>query len=247
MNRKAILMELRETLLVVPYLLVMYIQNILSPGNDGTTFSESLWTTFFGSVSAGEISTIVVTIGSMGCFFLFCLLFGAKIQQFFGDISVVFFTRIQNRRRWFLGQCMELFLYAAVYTALTLLVLGVITTRGKVAFSAADALTLLFIFGLLFTILAGSCLLTNWVAIRNGITLGVFVSVAVLLVLGMAATQFFDNLINIIGNPLCFNQETLHSPLQMGMKLGLNLAYLAAIVGAMGQDIEKMNLFANIK
>lgn len=62
--------------------------------------AEILWYDIFGRLSSGNVQTLVMSIESLGVFFLFTILFGNHISVFFDSIGTFIFSRLPSRRIW---------------------------------------------------------------------------------------------------------------------------------------------------
>ena len=79
------LSSVRKTLYVIPFILMLSISDILLAEIQEAQLAELLWYDVFGRLSAGKVQTIVLSTESLSCMFLFSLLYGSCISDFFAS------------------------------------------------------------------------------------------------------------------------------------------------------------------
>ncbi len=245
MKRKLVLQSLKKVLLIIPFIFALSLSDIFFSSVQGGRLSTALWYGIFGQVTSGDVRTLVMSMESLGCIFLFSLLFGTYISCFFGSTSIFWFTRLSSRRSWVSRQILRLCGMSALYTIILLGLKFLISVRRIAAWSMDDSIvfilfTLFFTLSLLFAIV---CLLTNWAAIKHGISVGLVAVAAFVLLLELIAILFFDNSINIILNPLCFNIDIIRSVSLACAKISAEIFYLLALSVGMVTYINRMDIF----
>lgn len=245
MRTKAIFKDIKKILFLIPYILIVSISDIVLAEPDNSVLSDILWYHIFGRLTAGEVQTLIMSMESIGAIFLFALLFGNTISSFFGSVSTFVFTRLQNRKLWIRKKLLTLCGFAAIYTALFTAMELLIASRRVLTWSFDKTLvfTLLTIFGALFPLLAVICILVNWLSIRHGIPIGVFTVFVAIMILEVIAIIFFDNPLNMIVNPVCFNIQILESLPLTCLKLLIEFFYLIVVSLGMTFDIQNMDIF----
>lgn len=227
------LKQIKRCLLIVPCIILLELSQILSylqPSTDRIIipFSKNIWSAIFGQGSTGDLHTIMMSFGMMLSLFLFLLLFGNEVSQYFGGISPFYFTRVKNRFIWCVQQAKKLIIYASLYSLLILLTEGIIFLPS----SEWDSQIMLLInsFILLTTLFFSACLLANLAAIRFGGLSGVSLVVVLLIFLDAMAFQLQDNRLNLLLNPLCFDQVLQNNMLLLTEKLAVMVLYIVEIV-----------------
>lgn len=237
----------RRTLLVIPYIVVLSLSDIVLNVNGSieNALPELLWSTIFGQISAGDVRTMVLSIKCIGAIFLFTLLFGDVISQWFETARPFVFTRVKNRKKWLLKKIIHVWSLSAVYTFLFLAALFLICAREVAAWRFDLNLigTFAVLFGIFAPLLTSAALLVNWISIAQNSVMGLLLVLSGLLVFEVVGILWFDCGWNIILNPLCCNHELLRNPVLATEKIGSNLAYLAVISAYMTLEISRMDLW----
>lgn len=237
---------IKKIFLVIPFILMMSISEIiLSSEKIEEPLFEVFWYDIFGRVSAGEVQTLILSIESMGTIFLFALLFGSYISDFFHENSMVVFTRIHNRKQWSIQKIIEIYGLSMIYTIL-FLVLKFMMSAHKVFFWQMDKQllwTLLVLFLTMSSLFTNACLVANLVSIKFGIPIAILSVFGVIILLQSFGILYFDSNINVICNPLCFNIKVLYSQNIGMMKILINLCYLILTAVGMTIYISKKDIF----
>ncbi len=236
---------MKRTLYIIPFLFMTSLSEIFLYTPREQNLSDVLWYSIFGRVSRGEVHTMILEVKSLGFLFLFAILFGSYFSNFFGQTSVLLFTRIKDRRKWGIKKIGILCILSSVYTLMLLLfelAVGIRLVAGWI-FHQKVMLTLMAMFGLIFPLLTVICVSVNWMSINHGISMSISVVILALVVLQMIAVFFFDNDYNMVLNPLCFNSALLTAPKLMFVKIIVGLFYMAAVSAGLLLYIEHMDIF----
>lgn len=223
----------------------MSLSDIFFPESHKSLSAERLWSLFFGSMSKGNLQSVILSFDCLGSVFLFCLLFGDYISKEFGDVKPYIFTRIPCRRKRTVKKTVTLLLLSSLW------VLGMISAKTMIAVRMtvrwrADKefiAELMFIGLLLAPTVLDVCLVCNWIAVRYGETIGLLCSFALVLILECAAIMFFDHPANILLNPLCFNRCIMKMKPFVCMKILTGFMYTAALTAGSAAYIERIDLF----
>lgn len=230
---------------IVPYCFILSLTAILMPVQFDYPFADVFWDCIFGKISAGELTTITLSLESIGAVFLFSLLFGDYVAQHFGSVSVYIFTRIRDRQEWAIRKICGLLFYALMFSILDVL-FKIFEARIQVSGWGnrgeawqAIIVSLLLLFFLVSTI----AILVNFWATRFGVAVGVVVALAVIVLLDLIAISYFDNIINQLLNPLCFNEVILQEPIFVLAKLLISACYPVALAILYTEAIKRMDIF----
>ena len=234
-----------KLLVVIPFVLATSPLALFQTEKQEGELGSTLWYSIFGRITAGEITSVILAIKIIGVMFLFALLFGTWLSRHFEENSHMTFTRIFRRGSWGGKRILEIWGLAAVYTGLYLGVEFILSANGLASWQldGATAEVLLMLFGILFPAIALTCLGVNWIGIHRGVTVGVLLAFAALLVLEGAAVAGFDSRVMMVFNPFCANARILELPMAAVYKCGVNLAYLALMYSGMVLDIRHMDIF----
>lgn len=101
MRKKNVFICAKKILLIIPYIFFMSLSDIFLSSPQDQPLAEILWYDIFGRLSSGNVQTLVMSIESLGVFFLFTILFGNHISVFFDSIGTFIFSRLPSRRIWF--------------------------------------------------------------------------------------------------------------------------------------------------
>ena len=244
-GRKKRLWRMARVLLVIPFVIVLSPYALFVAEKQPGPLYEMFWYSVFGRITSGEIQTIVMSMEMLGVLFLFALLFGTWISSHFDGNSHMTFTRIARREVWSLKCILEVWGLAALYAAAFLGLKLVVDIRRVEAWSLDLRLAgaVCTVFGMVFPLLALTCLVSNWIAIHKGIAIGVLVSFAAVLVLMELAINWFDVPAMTVFNPLCANLRILDTPGLAAGKVGINMAYLLLVTAGMTLDIKYRDIF----
>lgn len=230
---------------IVPYCFILSLTAILMPAQLEYPFVDVFWDCIFGKVSAGELTTITLSLESIGAVFLFCLLFGDYVAQHFGRVSVYIFTRIRDRRKWAMRKICGLLCYALMFSILDVL-FKIFEARIQVADwgNMADTWQAIIVsLLLLFLLVSTVAILVNFWATRFGVAVGVVVALVVIVLLDLIAISYFDNVVNQLLNPLCFNESILQKPILVLVKLLISASYPAALALLYAETVKRMDIF----
>ena len=119
-------------------------------------------------------------------FFMFVFVFSTYIYRHFCNSSVYVFSRCENRYKWFLKESAKLFIYTAINTLTVLIgffIMGLVT--GRLRYSTGDINILLWYY-FMYTLWAYQIvLMANIIAFYKGSTIGVAISMAIQLMMGL--------------------------------------------------------------
>lgn len=236
---------MKKTLYIIPFLFMTSLSEIFLHTPREQPMSDVLWYSIFGRISAKEFQTLVLSTKSLGFLFLFAILFGSYISDFWGTVSAVWFTRVKSRRKWGLQKVAVLCLLSSLYTVLLLLFEFIAGIRLAAGWNADRhiILTLLSLFGMISPLLVMICVSVNWVSIRHGTPISICVVLLAVVIFEMIAVFFFDNPLNMVLNPLCFNRVLLAVPKFLFSKILLNLFYTIVVVAGFLTYMENMDIF----
>lgn len=236
---------LKKILWVIPFLLAFSISDFFSKASGEVVLSEFFWNNVFGTVTKGEYAALVLTMESLGVVFLFTLLFGGYAADFFGPNSAVWFTRVWDRRNWTIRQILDMGLFSALFSMVTVFFQLALTTYRLEVRKADGRLlwTCVLMFAIFWSVMLLSCLLTNWMTVYSSVSIGVISSFGLLVLLRAATISAPDNPVNIVCNPLCFNIMMLEEPIYGILKMIWNIAVILIISAGMTVYIEKKDIF----
>lgn len=230
---------------ILPYCFILSLTAILMPVQLDYPFVDVFWGSIFGKISAGELTTITLSLESIGAMFLFCLLFGDYVARYFSSVSVYIFSRIRDRRAWAMRKIGGLLCYALTFSILDVL-FKVFESRIQVADWGNIAETwqaIMVSLLLLFCLVSTVAIVVNFWAARFGVAAGVVIAFAVIVLLDLIAISYFDSVINQLLNPLCFNQSILQEPELVLGKLLISASYPAALGLLYAEAIKRMDIY----
>lgn len=230
---------------ILPYVIAFSFSDILLNEPQDCQVSERLWHSIFGSVTAGEIQSLVPSMESIGAVFLFSLLFGNSISEFFGPGSSMFFTRLSDRKQWVWSKISGVYMFALAYTGLYLAV-EVVIAMGSVTEPLLDrklCLTVIELMMLLSLVFTATCLLANVVSIRYGTAIGIFGVFVLVIVLETVGIMLFDHKQNMILNPFCFHSGIVNAPFVACMKIAIDFFYALIISVGMVGYTDRMDIW----
>ncbi len=237
--------DLIKTLYIFPYIGVLSLSDIFFPEPQTSFSAERLWSLFFGSMSKGNLHSVILSFDCLGSVFLFCLLFGDYISKEFGDAKPYIFTRIPCRWKRAVRRTLTLLALSSLWILWMLLAKTMIALRMTVRWSVdKEFVSELVLIGLLFapTVL-DICLVCNWIAVRYGETIGLLSSFALVLILECAAIMLFDLPANILLNPLCFNSCIMKMKPFVCLKIMTGFLYTAALTAGSAIYMSRIDLF----
>lgn len=232
MNEKKECFHLRKKNITYNSIHIFYVafRHFLSSPQD-QPLAEILWYDIFGRLSSGNVQTLVMSIESLGVFFLFTILFGNHISVFFDSIGTFIFSRLPSRRIWISKKVIGLSIISIFYTILYLSLKFSISSRRVIVWQMdrQTLFTLVTLFAMLFPMFATVCLLANWISIKHGLPIGIIGVFVLILALELIAILNFDSSMNMILNPLCFNIDIIQSVEIALAKILSELVYLAIL------------------
>lgn len=237
--------EFLKVFYILPYVIIFSFSEILLNEPQDCRVSERLWHSIFGSVTAGEIQSLVPSMESIGAVFLFSLLFGNHISKFWGSGSSMFFIRLSDRKQWGWRKITELYGLAFVYTGLYL-VAELLIAVGSVTNPQPDGqtyLTVIILLILLSLVFTATCLLVDLVSIRHGTAIGIFSVFVLVIVLETAGILLFDHKLNMILNPCCFHSGIVNSLSLACFKIAINIFYMGAVSAGMIRYINHADIW----
>lgn len=216
---------------MLPYIFFMSLSDIFLSSPQDQPLAEILWYDIFGRLSSGNVQTLVMSIESLGVFFLFTILFGNHISVFFDSIGTFIFSRLPSRRIWISKKVIGLSIISIFYTILYLSLKFSISSRRVIVWQMdrQTLFTLVTLFAMLFPMFATVCLLANWISIKHGLPIGIIGVFVLILALELIAILNFDSSMNMILNPLCFNIDIIQSVEIALAKILSELVYLAIL------------------
>lgn len=231
MRKKNAFICAKKILLIIPYIFFMSLSDIFLSSPQDQPLAEILWYDIFGRLSSGNVQTLVMSIESLGVFFLFTILFGNHISVFFDSIGTFIFSRLPSRRIWISKKVIGLSIISIFYTILYLSLKFSISSRRVIVWQMdrQTLFTLVTLFAMLFPMFATVCLLANWISIKHGLPIGIIGVFVLILALELIAILNFDSSMNMILNPLCFNIDIIQSVEIALAKILSELVYLAIL------------------
>ena len=236
---------LGKLLAIIPYWILMSLTEIMRPEPSSETLSSILWYSLFGRVSAGDIKTLTLSMESLGGVFLFVLLFGDYIAAYFTEISVYIFTRVRDRSIWTIKKIGAVVAYSAFFAEITILIKGYTCLLQKEEIQITKELlyAVIVTFVLLFLLLTQIGILSNFISTKFGSIVGVFSALVTLITLSILSIALFNNKLNQILNPLCFNIVLLDKINLMIAKIAISIVYLLMIIAAYTEFIYKLDIY----
>lgn len=234
-----------KLLAIIPYWILMSLTEIMRPEPSSETLSSILWYSLFGRVSAGDIKTLTLSMESLGGVFLFVLLFGDYIAAYFTEISVYIFTRVRDRSIWTIKKIGAVVAYSAFFAEITILIKGYTCLLQKEEIQITKELlyAVIVTFVLLFLLLTQIGILSNFISTKFGSIVGVFSALVTLITLSILSIALFNNKLNQILNPLCFNIVLLDKINLMIAKIAISIVYLLMIIAAYTEFIYKLDIY----
>lgn len=117
-----------KELLVVLYVIVLNMFDIVSERIQSPVY-DIVINKLGGQISNSDISSIVLHMEKMGYILLFLILFGNYISKQITDSPVYIFSRINDRRIWYIKERMKLYGVAVIYIILYLSVIILMSCR----------------------------------------------------------------------------------------------------------------------
>ena len=234
-----------KLLAIIPYWILMSLTEIMRPEPSSETLSSILWYSLFGRVSAGDIKTLTLSMESLGGVFLFVLLFGDYIAAYFTEISVYIFTRVRDRSIWTIKKIGAVVAYSAFFAEITILIKGYTCLLQKEEIQITKELlyAVIVTFVLLFLLLTQIGILSNFISTKFGSIVGVFSALVTLITLSILSIALFNNKLNQILNPLCFNIVLLDKINLMIAKIAISIVYLLMIIAVYTEFIYKLDIY----
>ena len=82
-----------------------------------------------------------------------------------------------------------------------------------------------------------------WISIPFDVPIAVFLVFVVVMILEFVAILLFDNIVNVILNPLCFNILIINNPVYAIMKILIEVLYLLLIMAGMMFYVKYRDIF----
>lgn len=236
--------NLKKTLYIIPYICFMSLSDIILAEKQETTLAELLWYGVFGRLTNGEFQSFVLSIECLGAIFIFGLLYGDSISKYFGAISSIFFTRLKSKRDWIIKKSIYLSVLSCFWVLFMVCVKFAILTRHtyEQAISVESVRALIVIGALLAPVVLIVCLVINWIAINHGEPIGMLIVFVFVISMEVVAIWKFENRVNMIFNPLCFNINILYSTSNVLLKLLVELAYCAVVILGIVKFVERRDI-----
>ncbi len=204
---------------------------------------EFLKGNMFGTYSYGDAMIFVMTMERLWFLVLFPLLYGMYIAGEFQRASCYVFSRIRDRRGWFVKKAAGLFVCDAVYSGGYLAVICLLSTLRSTLPFDLEALKMagwLFVFVFLWNL--QTALLVNLLAIKWNILAGFFVGYGCLAVMVVLAVNEKLVWLNQYVNPILItglDQNMSNAGLQ---KLVINLIYSAVLFAVCMRAVKKYDI-----
>lgn len=212
---------------------------------DRKEMSYFLWNYIFGSLSEGEIATIVLSIKTISSILVFLFLFGNCIAKYFSDVANVYFVRVRSRKCWTSKKLMIVGMCAFLYVVLFVLVEMVLySIQVEEAVMDAEILPTAFtIVGILVPILIVLTILVNGIAIKWGISVGITAAAVLTVTLEVLAIIAYNHIVNIVLNPFCFNVYLLEDNQAVLYKIITNCIYVGFAVSSFIGYIDLLDIW----
>jgi hypothetical protein len=235
----------KKILLLIPFVGIISLGELFGATKIDEELSYILWNSIFGSLSEGDIATIVLSMKTISSISLFVLLYGNYIAEYFTDVANIYFVRVQSRKVWTARKGMELIAYAFFYSLL-FIVLQTIVCSLRVENLVIDRVlvqTVLIIAGVLAPVLVALTILVNGIATKWGISVGVLVAVVLTVGLEVVAIIGYNRWENIVLNPLCFNIYLLEDRLSILYKIITNFIYVGISFGGLILYLDRLDIW----
>lgn len=235
----------KKILFMIPFVGIISLGELFGATKIDEELSYILWNSIFGSLSEGNIATIVLSMKTISSIFLFVLLYGNYIAEYFADVANIYFVRVQSRKVWTARKSMELIVYAFFYSLL-FIVLQTIVCSLRVENLVVDRVliqTVLIIAGILVPVLVALTILVNGIATKWGISVGVLVAVVLTVGLEVVAIIGYNRWENIVLNPLCFNIYLLEDRQSILYKIITNFIYVGISFGGLILYLDRLDIW----
>lgn len=235
----------KKILLLIPFVGIISLGELFGATKIDEELCYILWNSIFGSLSEGDIATIVLSMKTISSIFLFVLLYGNHIAEYFTDVANIYFVRVQSRKVWTARKGMELIAYAFFYSLL-FVVLQTIVCSLRVENLVIDRVlvqTVLIIAGILAPVLVALTILVNGIATKWGISVGVLVAVVLTVGLEVVAIIGYNRWENIVLNPLCFNIYLLEDRQSILYKIITNFIYVGISFGGLILYLDRLDIW----
>ena len=177
--------NLAKILGIIPLFLFANIL-VLYSGKGGNTgrFTENFMCSVFDVTSIWKKKSVVIAIENLYFIIYFNFMFGTYIYKHFVKGCVYIFTRIPNRKQWFLKQAIQLYGICAIYTLLYLFLHLGLCVYGSSETISADFIEVFALFFLLLSaVLMMSTLCINMISLLWGSNVGFCVSYIIMIAL----------------------------------------------------------------
>ena len=235
----------KKILLLIPFVGIISLGDLFGATKLEEEISYILWNSIFGSLSQGDIATIVLSMKTISSIFLFVLLYGNYIAEYFADVANIYFVRVRSRKVWTARKILELVVYAFFYSLLfATLETGICSLRvEEFVIERVLIQTMLIIVGILVPVLLVLTILVNGIATKWGISVGVLVAVVLTVGLEVVAIIGYNCLGNIVLNPLCFNIYLLEDRKTILYKIITNFIYAGVSFGSLILYLDRLDIW----
>ena len=235
----------KKILLLIPFVGIISLGELFGATKIDEELNYILWNSIFGSLSEGNIATIVLSMKTISSIFLFVLLYGNSIAEYFADVANIYFVRVRSRKIWTARKILELLVHAFFYSLL-FVVLETCVCSLRVEKLVVDRVliqTMLIIVGIFVPILVTLTILVNGIATKWGISVGVLVVVVLTVGLEVVAIIGYNRLENIVLNPLCFNIYLLEDRQSILYKIITNFIYVGISFGGLILYLDRLDIW----
>lgn len=235
----------KKILLLIPFAGIISLGDLFGATKLEEELSYILWNSIFGSLNEGDIATIILSAKTISSIFLFVLLYGNSIAEYFTDIANIYFVRVRSRKVWTARKIMELVVYAFFYSLLFIVLETCVCSLRveKLVIDRALIQTISIIVGILVPVLLVLTILVNGIATKWGISVGVFVAVVLTVGLEVVAIIGYNCLENMILNPLCFNIYLLEDRKTIIYKIITNSIYAGISFGGLIWYLDRLDIW----
>lgn len=234
-----------KLIFLIPFLLILSLDEIVGSTQQDLDFSYVLWSCIFGNLEAGNVASLISSVKLISSLLMFILLYGNYVTEYLAGIANVFFVRVKSRKKWSKTKIMELSVYAFVYILLFIVLeVAICSCRvEKIVFDKTLIVTLSAIIGIVVPILIILIVVASGIAIKWGSSIGLLTALLLTVGLEVLAILKLRNPINIVLNPMCFNEMLLENPRLLAFKIIANCIYVEAAVRNLVLFIEHMDIW----
>lgn len=229
-------------LLAVPLCAVMFAFSFIGePGNESVLnlFANKI----FGRVSFYDNSAYIEVLQNLIFLVVGNILFSDMIARHFRTGCVYVFSRIHNRRKWYIRKAGSLLLHATLFTFCYLtgaLMICIFTTEKTLSSDEINALLLIYVFAFLLS--GSTSLLVNLLSTKWGTTIAITLVQFVILALVFVARLTCNYPTIFMLNPMsCLG--ILENPSSLGYVFASNLAVFFGVLFCGMRWIRKYDVF----